>query len=1085
MICEEYLYRLENERIAKIEIFNHTLWLSFGGEIIVLNTYVYTLRVNCLWRFSDREKIIFTNQDMLAENHLLDEWVLAFNDRIKKENIMVEFVEINDVSDIKIILSDDMRIDLSVDAENPDELKFISQGNRKLEQNVAYQVIMIKTKHLLEVGALKQLESEKIEKKPNERIARVFVGRAYRLFTEFCRHENLVYMNDVEYKHLWKFKRVTRIKEEKYLEIWSKFKKFDYYKFRKLDSTDFINSQIYRNALILEVFKAGLYGLFREFCKREKLTYVTEITDHYLQKYKGENGIGQKRYLDVLNKLQEHAKELKALETSPFIVGDVYKYIKDLTISEVLKHLEITDLDFVDVKLSEIEGKILKDLTHISKVNHLIDLSNVLSKLKIPKDALMEFKSQLKDREKFVLKLRFLEEKTPAETAQELDIARLRVRRGTKKLKKDLNAFFDGIHLTKTLILISSSQNYVTSENYITSAHLAQILGDENKDILNLLKLSDEPLYYDLQLDIFFFDEKSKINFENKIEFQSRMEFRKKTKSQIEFQRRIDFFLKTLPDVFKFSEHEHVLKEICPTFCFESVYDKYGFHKYGEFYSLRKLPSFEILELVYKYYIAEPIKLDEMGISKIVALARKHLGFEFPNKMRLIDALARRSENLILIDKLTFQWFDPHQVDPQLLEDMFKYLKNEFKTREFVSAEQVYAAFKEQLDEQQIFNKLHMYSIIKYFFSDQITVGKGNSLSIYPDEDNKVSMEEKIVALIEKEGGYTTRAQIQQTTHWAMFRITQAISDSKQIISYKKGGLRLYKSLKLTNEMKNDLLELVSKCMDQGFTTAAVILNEITKVSHLNDFINNYELSDLMALVSFIKILHPKVRGFRLFLYYDDNPEKTFEDALPRIIDGKIDRQGLLNKIQECGYSKSIAIINLNKAVEKKRLAEIDRGIYMPVSQLNIPTEVVEKLKEFIEPQFQNDVYLPLDMIDHIADHLPKIEVEWTASLIGFLLAEHGYRMIQEYQSSYRFDPLILLKRGSLIKNFDELIYTVLTDYEGDFHENAIRRYLLDKGLIREIKFTRTHSLLKHIKNNPEIIRIDEDGIVHLINQGV
>jgi hypothetical protein len=317
-----------------------------------------------------------------------------------------------------------------------------------------------------------------------------------------------------------------------------------------------------------------------------------------------------------------------------------------------------------------------------------------------------------------------------------------------------------------------------------------------------------------------------------------------------------------------------------------------------------------------------------------------------------------------------------------------------------------------------------------------------------------------------------------------MFRIDQIISDSKQIVSLEKDNVRLFKTIELTNEVKNELLELISKCMSQGFTTTAIILEELTKSPHLNNFINNNKLSNSKALASFIKIIQPEIKGHTLFLHYDSNPEKTFEEALGRIICDKIQRQSLLNKIQEYGYSEAMATVMVSNIIEKRLFVEIDRGVYLPSSKLNIPIEVVEKLKKLVESQFQKKEYLPIEkMISNISFQLPEIQYEWTTSLVGYLLTEHGYRTIQKFNKDYRYDKTILLRKNSSVRSFDDLIYTILADYNGDFHEQAILRYLSDKGIIRENRSANTYSLLSYIKNSPQIVRVDDHGTVHLLSR--
>jgi len=268
--------------------------------------------------------------------------------------------------------------------------------------------------------------------------------------------------------------------------------------------------------------------------------------------------------------------------------------------------------------------------------------------------------------------------------------------------------------------------------------------------------------------------------------------------------------------------------------------------------------------------------------------------------------------------------------------------------------------------------------------------------------------------------------------------------------------------------------------MSNGFTTSAIILRTIAKIPHVNDFMTNNEISTSKTIASIIKIIHPQIKGHTMFLHYDYNPEKTFEEALIRMISERIERKSLLRQIQEYGYSEAMSAVMISKMVEKKMLIKIDRGVYLPAYKFDISIDVLEKLEEFIESQFRDSEFFSLDSLDNFELYLPDIEYEWTASLMEYVLTERGYRTIRKYKGDYRYDKIILLKKGSMIKSFDELIYMILCDYEGDFHEQEVFRYLIDSDVIREIRVGNTYSLLSYIKNDPQILRIDEYGVVHL-----
>ena len=192
-------------------------------------------------------------------------------------------------------------------------------------------------------------------------------------------------------------------------------------------------------------------------------------------------GVGQKRYLDIINRLEEFSIRLKEAELSKFEVGEIYEYVKDLKISDVVIPLKIEDTHFSDTntKLSELVGKRLDELKHISDTSYLTELSNELSRLQIPKDSLLNFKSQLKDNQQSVLKMRVFEEKTLEEVGQKLKVTRERVRQIESNMKQKINVLFSSERLNESLILISGNLKYITSRE------LLGILGEENKDIIN------------------------------------------------------------------------------------------------------------------------------------------------------------------------------------------------------------------------------------------------------------------------------------------------------------------------------------------------------------------------------------------------------------------------------------------------------------------------------------------------------------------------------------------------------------------------------------------------------------------------
>ena len=171
---------------------------------------------------------------------------------------------------------------------------------------------------------------------------------------------------------------------------------------------------------------------------------------------------------------------------------------------------------------------------------------------------------------------------------------------------------------------------------------------------------------------------------------------------------------------------------------FESIFKNYGLIDYGKFYSRYTLRITHVLDLIFKYYINGPIKLDEEGTEYIRQLAQKHVNYQLSDSDRSVDARLRDSKQVLLVDSNTFQWFDPKSIDPALIDHISTYLKERFTEIEVINVEEIYSNLHETMEEYHITTKLHLYSIIKYFLDEEFIVGKGNTLNIYRESSEKL-----------------------------------------------------------------------------------------------------------------------------------------------------------------------------------------------------------------------------------------------------------------------------------------------------------------------------------------------------------
>ena len=58
----------------------------------------------------------------------------------------------------------------------------------------------------------------------------------------------------------------------------------------------------------------------------------------------------------------------------------------------------------------------------------------------------------------------------------------------------------------------------IDNKNYVSATDLIALLGEDHIDIVNLLKMSEAPLYYNHEFDVFFFKELDRRELQERIE---------------------------------------------------------------------------------------------------------------------------------------------------------------------------------------------------------------------------------------------------------------------------------------------------------------------------------------------------------------------------------------------------------------------------------------------------------------------------------------------------------------------------------------------------------------------------------------
>src|SRR5699024_724809 len=438
----------------------------------------------------------------------------------------------------------------------------------------------------------------------------------------------------------------------------------------------------------------------------------------------------------------------------------------------------------------------------------------------------------------------------------------------------------------------------------------------------------------------------------------------------------------------------------------------------------------------------------------------------------------RDSENIILVDKNTFQWFEPDMNDQHLIDEIRSYLTNVFENREVINVKEIYQNFEARLTENRIFNKYHLYSLIKYFLDDEFIIGKGNTLNIYREKDNKLSVEDRVIKTIKSFGGTCSRDQLEETLKWPRYKIDLAISSSNQVVTWERNRVKLFDSL-LTEDEKAELMKLVEKSMKNGYTTSTLIFEQMMFHPRLAPLIQKKEINTSTKVSAIVKNIMPSVKGRQKFLYKEGSRLTSFEEVIVDHFRDEVNRSEMQAFILEHGYKELMASNILDKILKHDYFMEIDLGVYYPTDKFHISEEAVQALQQFLKEKTGHQEFISLSNVEGYRSSLPPIDFRWNPFLMKSILTHNGYRQIEKKYNDYRYDMILLVSESSTIKTFDELVYTLIKNqYNGNMHESEVYDFLADKGVLRKKNSEKT--LPYEIRSESDLVYVDEIGIVHV-----
>lgn len=881
-------------------------------------------------------------------------------------------------------------------------------------------------------------------------IEAIFADNFYRTFREFCMKKNIQTVHELTNKHFEDYSNVNGVGEKKVEAVKEQVRGYlknnhnpqleqvtgtqKYVTDHKGHSSDEIN----------EVFSEQKFSRFRAFCSRRGITVLEKITDAHLEEFGNERQIGKTKVEEVRQMLRAYAES-----TTNFTSGNYYEFIKEQTVQNVLSYYGFDTDSESRLKIKDIEGKSMHELREEFTPALLMALSKKLEKQKHPDEMIKNLLAKFTDRELEVLQHRYGNNETLEQVGSHLGVTRERVRQIAKKFIKRISTYLKRERFAASVRIMAESKLYVTKKELINLAGL------ENESIINLLAYENLLFKYFKKMDLYFFDDGKKIDFSA-----------------------VEEFIKELPSVFIFSDYEQSIKEALYSIgiknpslnLIQSLLEAEKFTKYGKVYSKHKLSVGEVLTYLFKHHIKEPFRIDDAGVGQLQVLADHHLDFELVSSVQSIENRLRDLESFLLVDNATFIYFDNDSFDTSVLMDIENYLNQEFRNREIINVEELFSKYKNQLQDAGVTNKIHLYSLLKYYLQDTFIIGQGNTLNIYKTKESIISVEEQLIRFMKQHGGQCSKKQLLEVIQ-PHYRLESAISASDKIIPWGSDYI-LFENLKFTAPDKNLFTRFVTTYFDKGYATASFILKEMMADQKLSSLLAKMKIDDYSKLTGVIKVLMPHIKGSANFLHVAGNTLDSFEKVICSKFTSKTSRKELKEFAYQHGYSERNAAEINKRLLERGIFIEIGLDELYPADRFKISQSELDEVCGIVELVMGRNEYLSLHKLDWYEDELPGLDFPWNAFLLKSVLEMCGYRQVKKIICDYRFDQIIVVRGSSPIQTFEDLVLHVIhNEYSGDTDEKDIYDFLAEKGILNEQEYMYQKVLPNEIKTSIRFIK--------------
>lgn len=893
-----------------------------------------------------------------------------------------------------------------------------------------------------------------IEEKETPKISEFFSKQEFLSFHKFCLDNNYSRLSDLSIEKINRFIDHPQVGTKKVQKVIDKYKSY-------LERTPATAIETVINENLEFYFKND----FKKICEKYSINFA-ELIDEL---YSGDNYFDYSTMDSLVElSLKKFINDRIEMAKGNY-VNTIYNQYITQSYSSYLNDMQLSTLKIMLAKkkvktfwpIISDDASFLADIPlNIDTIKVFEDLITFQQSLPSLTSTISDIKKQLKNRDLNCLFLRYIQEQTLQNIAEQTGITRERVRQLVKKTESKIMKLTNLTDLSILLDIISNQSIGLTKKNLMS---FFCIESEEDYVVFQVMMKASQKYSFHTTLEIYTTKEQIKYIDEKIVE----MDFLSPilTMDEVKMHFRINDMAEKEDTEFT-DRIQHLLH-------------LKGYMNPGEVYFKKSVSLKEKFSFIFKHYISSPLKMNEVGFARLSFLMKKVFGLELADNQRSVTERIRQADNIILVDPLTFSPFDATALDEGFISEIKIYIKKKLQDKEWMNIKEVYEDNLELMQRNQINSKIFLYSLVQFYLNDDFDIGKGNTLNIYRSNSIKHNSEEVLEKLLKSNNQKMNKKRALEVLHWPPYKLDQLIGESPKFISFNNNEFALFSSLKVSIKDKTKMIDFFKKEMFGGFSFSYDIYQEMQFDEEMSFILKKYRINNYFELVQIVKKLTSNIKGYSNFIYLEDSPINSLEKFLIKRFPEYTSRKEIYEFVLSKGYSEQTGQVTLRDLLTNRIFIDIDGNKMANRKSLSFNYDLQEALREYLEKEFGEEPFISVYNLIGFKSKLPPLKTgHWTKHLIYNLGIELGYKAIKS-TSDYRYDKLILIKPNSPFNKYDELIHYVLKNkYNGPLYELEVAQYLANSGLAHN-----KEKLAFELKISP-LLSLDDFGWITL-NQEV